>query len=85
MKKSKKCQLLREKGSNLYEGYKPTVVMSHKCYHYIISRYILNKELKSCPTNIRLFSQIVKSVGLKFGDFLSPVSLFVKKLRLFHF
>jgi hypothetical protein len=30
--------LKRELESNQHEGYKPTVVMSHKCYRYIISR-----------------------------------------------
>ena len=35
--------MLREKELHLHKGYKPTVVMSHKCYCYIIPPGILYK------------------------------------------
>ncbi len=36
--------LLREEELHLHEGYKPTVVMSHKCYCYIIPQCLYKKQ-----------------------------------------
>lgn len=36
--------LLREEELHLHEGYKPTVVMSHKCYYYIIPQCLYKRQ-----------------------------------------
>ena len=39
-----RCIWLREEELHLHRGYKPTVVMSHKCYYYIIPQCLYKRQ-----------------------------------------